>query len=321
MAVMTSVISGSVGLAGANRKADVQLIQGLLNAVPFAKGGPNPLLGVDGLCGPKTCGAISRFQSTNLKFADGRIDVDGRTIEFLLSLLESLGLLGQALPGYPGGSSPSAPGPVPVPLPTPIPGTTPSVPGLSALRAEIKKWAEIGAKGPYGDVSGGAANGIVSDLDTITEVLSWGGSRRIRKGWKNYKEFFDVAVTGWTENHWKAPGYLDGVKVPGKRVPRTPGKPEGLSWCGIFATWCWIKAGKSTKWTPGVGPTNATKVAANKDIQVGDMCVQYGGEVHHFLPIEINGEDIVGVNGNSNWQSILVKPMKRASINYYYRPE
>jgi len=62
MSFPSNVISGSVGFGGSNRKSDVQLIQSMLNAVPFPKGGPNPLLGVDGLCGPKTSGAISRFQ-------------------------------------------------------------------------------------------------------------------------------------------------------------------------------------------------------------------------------------------------------------------
>ena len=118
-----------------------------------------------------------------------------------------------------------------------------------------------------------------------------------------------------------APGSLDGVKVPGKRVPQGPSKPSGVSWCGIFATWCWIKAGKQTKWVLGVGPSNATRVSGNQGIQVGDICVQSGGEIHHFIPVEINGDEIQGVNGNSSYQSILLKPMKRATIAYYYRPE
>ena len=314
MSVATSVITASVGLGAANRKPDVQLVQALLNAVPFAKGGPTPLLVVDGLCGAKTCGAITRFQNINLGFGDGRIDPGYKTIETLLNILAALGLLGQILPGYPGR------GPSPAPTPAPAPGQGPAPAGLSQLRAEIKKWAEIGANGPYGEIGANALNGIVSDLDTTTELLSWGGSRQIRKGWKNLKEFFDVAVQGWTEQHWKVNGYLDGVKVPGRRIPQ-PNKPSGMSWCGIYATWVWIKAGKTTKWVPGVGPTNAVKVAGNKDIQVGDICVQYGGEVHHFIPVAINGDDITGVNGNSNYQSILAKPMKRSTINYYYRPE
>lgn len=320
MSAWGNIISASVGFGGVNKKPDVELIQSLLNALPFAKGGPNPLLSVDGLCGPKTNGAIKRFQTVNQCYPDGRIDPGYQTIEKLLSLLQALGVLAQLLPGLPG--TPTGPGTpagpeTPVTPPVPGGGTTPG----SNLRNEIKKWALIGANGPYGDISGNAPNGIVSDLDTITEVLSWGGTRKIRKGWKNLKGFFDETVQGWTENHWKAPGYLDGVKLPGKRVPQGPSKPSGVSWCGIFATWCWRKAGKDTKWVLGMGPTNAKLVAGNEGIQVGDICVQFGGEVHHFIPVEVNGDDIQGVNGNSDYQSILLKPMKRGTVNYYYRPE
>ena len=312
MPLPANILSGSVGFGGVNKAADVLLVQRLLNAAPFAKGGPAPALVPDGMCGPKTCGAISRFQNVNLGFSDGRIDMGGMTITALLALLEALGMLAQLL-GTPGGTPvPAVPGP-------PTPGGGPA--GLSALRTEIRKWALLATTGPFGDIGSGAANGIVSDLDTTTEILSWGGTRTIRKGWKNLKGFFDQGVAGWTEQHWKAPGYLDGVKVPGKRVPQGPSKPSGVSWCGIFATWCWIKAGKQTKWVLGVGPSNATRVSGNQGIQVGDICVQSGGEIHHFIPVEINGDEIQGVNGNSSYQSILLKPMKRATIAYYYRPE
>lgn len=306
----TSPISASVGVGGVNRKPDVELVQKLLNAVPYPKGGPNPRLDTDGKCGPKTCSAISRFQQLNFGKADGKIDPGFQTITTLLSILMQLGLLGLVLPGYPGSG------------PSPVQPTSPGTPGNSStLRNEIVKWAKRAATGPYGDVGSGAAHGIVSDYDTIQETLSWGGNRTIRRGWKNYKEFFDVAVTGWTENHWKAPGYLDGVKVPGKRVPVMPGSASGISWCGIFATWCWIKAGKNTKWTAGIGPTNAKKVAGNKAIQPGDICVQYGSEVHHFVAVAVNGNTVEGIHGNSTAQSILAKPVNLTTVNYYYQPE
>ena len=79
MAFLQIIIGRSVGFGGANQKADVQLIQKLLNAVPSAKGGPMPTLDLDGLCGPVTCGAIKRFQSQNTGSADGRIDPGQKT--------------------------------------------------------------------------------------------------------------------------------------------------------------------------------------------------------------------------------------------------
>lgn len=315
MPIPTNFITASVGAGGLNRKSDVLLIQRLLNAVPVAKGGPAPSLDTDGSCGPMTCNAISRFQKLQFGASDGKIDPGYQTLQRLVELLTALGVFAQLI-----GGSHSDGGYV-------LTGAQHSAPtfsqdgGVSKLRAEIRKWALIGANGPYGDVGSGAAHGIVSDLDTATETLSWGGTRTIRKGWKNYKAFFDDAVAGWTENHWKAPGYLDGVKVPGKRVPQGPSKPSGVSWCGIFGTWCWLKAGKQTKWVVGAGPTNATRVNGNSGIQVGDICVQSGAEVHHFVAVDIQGDTLQGVNGNSDYQSILLKPMGRGSVVYYYRPE
>lgn len=305
MALPGNPISGSVGVGGLNRNADVQLVQKLLNAVPKARGGPLSPLDVDGFCGPMTNGAIKRFQSGNGCFTDGRIDVGGKTQQMLLQVLEALGVLAALL----GGGAPA---------PGPSGGGTEG--NLSALRAGIKKWALIGANGPYGDVGGSAPKGIVSDLDTVTEYLDSGMQRTIRRGWKNYKAFFDEAVAGWTEGHWKAPGFLDGVKVPGKRVPQGGGK--GVSWCGIFATWCWVKAGKQTEWMVGVGPTMSTRVPGREGIQVGDICVQANSVLHHFVAIDVSDPtSIQGVNGNSDFQSILVKPMARSTIAYYYRPE
>lgn len=114
MAIPSSVINASVGLGGSNRQADVTLVQKLLNAVPSAKGGPVPALKVDGLCGPKTCGAIRQFQTTSkLAFADGRIDPGQKTEQALLALLAALGTLSNLLAGLP--ASPVPAGPVPTP--------------------------------------------------------------------------------------------------------------------------------------------------------------------------------------------------------------
>src|ERR1700676_4020866 len=55
-------IGGSVGAGGANAKPDVLLIQELLNSVPPEEGGPDLLLKEDGLIGPRTQGAIDKFQ-------------------------------------------------------------------------------------------------------------------------------------------------------------------------------------------------------------------------------------------------------------------
>jgi len=76
-------ISAPVGLGGANRPPDVVTVQELLNAVPPARGGPVPLLAVDGIAGPKTNAAIGRFQKQQLGFSDARVDPGRQTLAAL----------------------------------------------------------------------------------------------------------------------------------------------------------------------------------------------------------------------------------------------
>lgn len=80
---MVQRIGASVGRSGGvNRAADVRIVQGLLNNVPPASGGPSPKLQVDGLCGPRTLDAIQKFQTRHFGMggADGRVDPTGRTL-------------------------------------------------------------------------------------------------------------------------------------------------------------------------------------------------------------------------------------------------
>jgi peptidoglycan hydrolase-like protein with peptidoglycan-binding domain len=78
-------ISASVGTNGVNTAADVQTIQQMLNSVPPDEGGPDPVLKPDGISGPKTNGAIQKFQVQQFGWgmADGRVDPGGRTLRRL----------------------------------------------------------------------------------------------------------------------------------------------------------------------------------------------------------------------------------------------
>lgn len=58
------VIAKSVGQGGVNQQSDVFNIQYGLDQVPPIDGGPTPPLKIDGLCGPKTIGAIRAFQQS-----------------------------------------------------------------------------------------------------------------------------------------------------------------------------------------------------------------------------------------------------------------
>jgi hypothetical protein len=72
-------------MGGVNRPPDVTTVQELLNNVPTGSGGPVPPLAVDGLCGPKTIGAIQRFQRHHFGWpgTDGRVDPGGPTLHKL----------------------------------------------------------------------------------------------------------------------------------------------------------------------------------------------------------------------------------------------
>ncbi|MCC6130084.1 MAG: peptidoglycan-binding protein [Acidobacteria bacterium] len=102
---MAKTISASVGFNGVNRKADVIVVQQLLNQVPSIHGGPTPLLEVDGWSGPLTIGAIQRFQLKNFGWpgTDGRVDPGQQTLAKLNEY----------------GTAPSVPPPPPPPPPEP----------------------------------------------------------------------------------------------------------------------------------------------------------------------------------------------------------
>ncbi len=75
---MGKSISASVGHQAVNFFLDAVTVQFLLNCVPDTEGGPVEELVIDGLVGPKTIGAIIRFQQAHLPFTDGRVDPEHR---------------------------------------------------------------------------------------------------------------------------------------------------------------------------------------------------------------------------------------------------
>ncbi|MBV9883243.1 MAG: peptidoglycan-binding protein [Sphingomonadaceae bacterium] len=106
-------ISASVGNGGVNNKADVAIVQHLLNAQVRALG--LAVLDEDGKIGDNTSKAIARYQQLVLGIAnpDGRIDVGGGTWKALAA--------GRTIAAPP---PPAAPSPAPAPAPAPAaPGT------------------------------------------------------------------------------------------------------------------------------------------------------------------------------------------------------
>jgi hypothetical protein len=54
------------------------------------------------------------------------------------------------------------------------------------------------------------------------------------------------------------------------------------------------------------------------DFRPGDVCVKKGQSVHHFIPIT-DSDPMQTVNGNSDNQSILIKPTHKNQVAYYYQ--
>lgn len=74
---MGEKINASVGLDGFNVRADVIVVQKLLNAA-------GAKLVADGACGPKTIHSIKAYQKNYSARPDGRVDVNGNTWKKLL---------------------------------------------------------------------------------------------------------------------------------------------------------------------------------------------------------------------------------------------
>lgn len=85
---MAVTITASVGQGGINKNSDVLAIQRALNKILPAKGGPTPALKEDGWNGPKTMGAILKFQKANPGLPhDSRVDALGPTLAAINLLL------------------------------------------------------------------------------------------------------------------------------------------------------------------------------------------------------------------------------------------
>ena len=108
-------IIGSVGKGGANAKADVLIVQGLLAKLTGRLG--LPPLDIDGGYGTNSFNAIVAFQKQIVGIAapDGRIDPGGRSWKALVAA------------ATPAGSPTPKPSPAPAPPPKPTPAPSPTI--------------------------------------------------------------------------------------------------------------------------------------------------------------------------------------------------
>lgn len=88
----------SVGNTGPNKKADVRLIQTMLNSAARGAGIPIAPLAVDGICGPLTQAAIKAYQLFRFDYSDGHIDPGQATIRWLAMDAKAGTIGGEPLP-------------------------------------------------------------------------------------------------------------------------------------------------------------------------------------------------------------------------------
>lgn len=159
---MAQSIHSSVGQGGVNKLPDVQTVQSLLNQVPAAQAGPDPLLVVDGLVGPLTIGAIRKFQQKQFGWNDGRVDPNNKTIKRLNDFDKA------PLPGSP---TRFVRAPNPNALSPPADGFEPGVPGTG-----VAPWIMV----PRGGsrfvrlLNGNDVRQVTSDNPNIATALNLG---------------------------------------------------------------------------------------------------------------------------------------------------
>jgi len=288
---------------------ETALLQHLLNLIPDTL---FPLLIEDGLFGRKTLQRVQEFQKNAKLVVDGVVGP------------QSWGMLDELTRFL-------------LPLP---PGTVPDG-TLGAWREEpfrekVIKFALAEAL-PVSKVTDRIflppdAFGPVPSGRTTRRPSSW------RFGWHRLKEYFEVSCPAFTADYWRQTGpimmnnrreiimNLDGVRGQNWRVPQYDPNCGGLQWCGIFATWCWIKAGVPTYWPPGGPPFRVRKRGAAKTSpppKPGDILVQRGTRRHHclLLPDDVGPDLYLAVHGNSDYQSITIHTIPRNTVEAIYSLE
>jgi hypothetical protein len=331
-------LTASVGMGGINKPVDVLTIQTSLNRIPSLQGGPTPLLDPDSKIGPNTIGAIARFQKFHLKFSDGRVDVGKATHQKLNTLLETLPLVADVGLNNPAASPLAWPN---AELHQAMLDRVKELLAGTEAATKVGSWLDTlsPARLTAIDVALQECNpppGKVSDLVTNNLRDPWDGKiKRIRIGWQRLQTYFEQGTRNFLD--MKKVEHREGILCWNKRVqapglPTAPGTTTGVHWCGIFATWVYKQV--QSRWPNFVRRDLFWKfplismpqyLAMNQggklDMQPGDVGVILKN-THHFVVVTPPQDGIVWtVNGNDDYQSILLKPRKVKDILMQYKAD
>ena len=85
-------------------------------------------------------------------------------------------------------------------------------------------------------------------------------------------------------------------------------KPNFPSWCGIFSVWAIKKAGLDIgNWKIGRGVISQGKLTETDSPGPGDIAYLKGGENHQAIVVEVNGNEVKTIDGNSGVFSEVVE--------------
>jgi hypothetical protein len=162
-----------------------------------------------------------------------------------------------------------------------------------------------------------------------TNLVDKGDTGYSRYGIENLRGYINDAVI-------QADKYFD-WNDPSKENALEARKAFPTSWCGIFATWVWRRAGitsvKFKLWdgqTAGIGTIDESEGGARTwrklpicqwhtgSICEGDIGYLDKGQ-HHFIIIAVDGNDLLTVDGNAKGSSIIVcrKHLRHDAVAYY----
>jgi len=176
----------------------------------------------------------------------------------------------------------------------------------------------------------GTVNSVVQVLNDQGKVIT---DRRF--GWKRLMKYYDVDPP--RQQTIKPESLQNRNKNPEFKTLAPPG---ANNWCGVFATWVWMKAGVDVYWGLGIGKVVGYRPVAgvpNKPaakqpdpktlndgvIKVGDICQKQNSNSHLFIVTGVEKQGVkvtkvYTVDGNSDYKSVVQKVYNVSELGSFY---
>lgn len=148
----------------------------------------------------------------------------------------------------------------------------------------------------------------------VGKVCSDAGPDGFKIGWQNLVGFYEKAY-GYADLEKDQPYWYKCLRAPNQTIKGGP-----WSWCGIFAISNWVKAGLPVRWnTRIIGCKYRGDV--KKNMQPGDIAIikiAINPNNHHCVVKEINGDQLITIDGMQEKQQVRQRTRKVSDIEIYY---